>query len=133
MLEGAPVSTLSIEFGALASWLSVITSLGTLVFVTITYRSGCNERRVAEVEGKVETKASKDHVASLAAKIDVVEDKITRMQSHLEHMPDKDTTHRLELAIGEMRTEMRGLSEKVKPISAMADQIQEAILEKVVA
>lgn len=131
MLEGATVNALSIEFGALASWLSVVTSMGTLVFVIITHRSGRNETRIAEVEGKVETKASKDHVASLAAKIDVAEDKITRMQSHIEHMPDKDTTHRLELAIGELRTEMRGISEKVKPISAMADRIQEVLLEKV--
>lgn len=129
------MNTISVDLQALVPWLALAVAVGNFGFMIFVFRSGRNETRIGEVEGKVnalgETKASKDHVAVLAAKVDVVEDKITRIETDLEHMPDRETTHRLELSIGDLKTEMRGLSEKVKPIGAIAERIQEAIIEKV--
>ena len=135
-LEGAAVS---VELNAVAPWVSIAISFATLIFVVITYRSGRSEKRIAEVEGKIDgvaavadAKASKDHVAILAAKVDVVEDKVTVIENEMKHLPGKETTHRLEIALGEVRSEMRGMIEQVKPLSTMVDRVHEMLLNKMV-
>ena len=131
------MSTISVDLSVLAPWVSIAISIATLIYVRRHNSSTEVSSRIAAIEGKVdaiaEGKAGKGTVDVLLKKVDVVEDKVTVIENEMKHLPDKDATHRLEIALGEMRTEMRGLSEKVKPISAMADRIQEAILEKVVA
>jgi hypothetical protein len=122
-----------ISWADIAPWAAVLLSVIALVRSEFSGRSKKIEERFVSVEEWVESKASKDQVGVLAGKLDIVEDKVTVVQNDLKHLPDKETTHRLELSIGEMRTEMRGLTERVKPISAIADRIQDAIMEKVMA
>jgi hypothetical protein len=85
------------------------------------------------IDLRLDTKASRDQVAILAGKLDIVEDKVTIVENDLKHLPDKDTTHRLEIALGKVESEMGKLSERMKPIANMADRMQEAILEKVMS
>jgi hypothetical protein len=55
------------------------------------------------------------------------------MERDIVHLPDKDTTHRLEIALGKMESELGKLSERVRPIAAMADRMQDAMMEKVMS
>lgn len=112
-------------------WVGFAMSVATLLYTIFNGRSKKTEERFIAIEAKVETKASKDHVGVLAGKLDVVEDKVTIVQNDFKHLPDKDVTHRLELVIGEMRSEMGQLTERMKPIAQMASRMQDAILEKV--
>jgi hypothetical protein len=91
------------------------------------------DARYESLKTWIEGKASKDHVGVLDEKVDIVEGKVAVLENDMKHLPDKETTHRLELSIGEMRSEMRGLTEKMKPIAAMADRVQEAVMEKVMS
>jgi hypothetical protein len=63
----------------------------------------------------------------------MLENRVTVVERDIAHLPDKDVTHRLEIALGKMESELGKLSERVKPISAMADRMQEAMLEKVMS
>lgn len=130
MLEGDAVT---IDLPTLAPWLAVILSAASLYYSIANNRSKDTSEKFILLDTKIETKADRSHVGILAGKLDIVEDKVTIVQNDLKHLPDKDITHRLEMSIGEMRTEMRGLAERMKPIGAMAERMQEAILEKVMS
>lgn len=87
------------------------------------------KRRIDEIDkrfdaGEVEFKRQAD-------RIDRLEDRVTRAESDIRHLPDKDKTHDLEKAIGALQGEVRVLSERIKPIAAISDRLQDAMLEKV--
>ncbi|MGD9769474.1 MAG: DUF2730 family protein [Pseudolabrys sp.] len=93
------------------------------------FESGTVEfKRLADA---IAIKADTATVATALARIDALEDRVTRTESDMRHMPDKDSTHRLEITISELRAEVGRLSERMQPIAAVANRIQEAMLEKV--
>lgn len=104
-----------IAWSDLPPWIAIALSFGALLRAHFGARS-------KEVDLRI---------GVLTSKLDLVEDRVTIVENDLKHLPDKETTHRLELSIAEMRTEMRGLSEKMKPLGAIADRIQDAVMEKV--
>lgn len=136
------------DVGSYAAWAAVVIATGSLIYSFVSNRAG----RFRQLEEKVEEKASKDwllevsgkvdrvdnakadreSVGIVAGKLDVVEDRVTRVETDFKHLPDKNTTHRLEIALGEMRAEMAQLSERMKPLGHIADRIQEAMIEKVI-
>jgi hypothetical protein len=113
-----------IEVKELVPWLSLALALVSIALPYITGRS-------REVDRKIDSKADALQVGALAGKLDLVEDRVTIVESDLKHLPDKETTHRLEMSLGDLRSEVRGLSEKMKPIAAIADRVQDAVMEKV--
>jgi hypothetical protein len=120
-----------ISWADLAPWAGFVFSIIVLLRSEFNGRSKKIEERFVSIETWLESKASKDQFGFLAGKLDIVEDKVTIVQNDFKHLPDKETTHRLELSIGEMRTEMRGLSEQMKPIREMVARVQDVVLEKV--
>jgi hypothetical protein len=112
------------DLNAWLPWIAVALSAASLAYTILSGRKKDTDEKF---------KAHDIRIGALAGKIDIVEDKVTVVQNDLKHLPDKETTHRLELSISEMRTEMRGLTERMKPIGAMAERMQDAILEKVMA
>jgi uncharacterized protein YPO0396 len=86
---------------------------------------------VEELRAKLAGKADGVTVAAAIGRVDLVEDRVTRVESELKHLPNKDVTHHLDQSIGELQAEVRVLSERIKPIAAVADRLQEALLERV--
>lgn len=132
---------ISFELNAIAPWVAIAISIGALVYAVRRDRSLKNDTRITNLNTKIEavdakidvvaeSKAGKGTVEVLLKKVDVAEDNITRITGELKHLPDKDVTHRLEMAISEMRGEVRGLTERIQPIAAVADRVQEYALEK---
>lgn len=115
-----------IDVKDLLPWLSLVVAVAALVMPYLTNRS-------KDLDKKIEGKADAILVGTLAGKLDLVEDRVTVVENDLKHLPDKETTHRLEMSIGDMRAEMRGLAEKMKPIAAIAERVQDAVMEKVMA
>ena len=99
-----------------APWVAIVISIAGFLHSFLSGRSKQNDERFGVIAGKV----------------DAVEDRVTRIEGELKHLPDKNATHRLELTLAEMRTELRGVTESMKPIKAMAERIQEAALETLV-
>lgn len=69
-------------------------------------------------------------VADVEARLVKVEADLGGVHRDLEHMPDKDATHRMELLIGELKGELGIMAERLKPVSAIADRLQEFLLEQ---
>ncbi len=109
----------------LPAWLAVLISAGTLAYAIFSTRS----------------KATAQKVSSIEKRVDIAEDRITRLESDMKHLPDKDSSHRIELTLQELRgqiatmsADMRGqmntLTERVEPISKVSDRLQEFLLEQ---
>lgn len=113
-----------IELKDLLPWLALLSSFAAIVIPIVRDRG-------KDFETKLNGKADGQDVGVLRGKLDIVEDKVTRIEAELVHLPDKDTTHKLEMGLQQVKTEMATLTASLKPISAMAGRIQEALLEKV--
>jgi len=124
---------MQVDLSTLAPWGALVLSIASFWYSIASSRSKENDEKIASMSKWIESKASKDHVEVLHEKLDLVENKVAVIENDLTHLPAKETTHRLELSISEMRTEMRGLTERMKPIAAMAERVQEAVLEKVMS
>lgn len=127
-----------IELSALAPWVAITVAIGSLFYSIFNGRSKALEdklelkasKEVVEAIGdRVNEKASREQVAILASKLDLVEDRATRIESDLRHLPDHDTVNKLEGMISVLSRDVGILSERIRPVAAIADRLQEKILE----
>jgi hypothetical protein len=121
------------EWNEYAGWIAVAISAANLGYLIFNGRQRRVDKKFEDIDEAIRGKADALAHGVLVGKVDLVENRMTVVENDFKHLPDKETTHRLELSIAEMRTEMRGLSEKMKPIGAIAERIQDAVMEKVLA
>lgn len=114
----------------LAPWAGAVIALGTLVYTIINGKSKARSDKVAKLEARIDRMADAATLTEIDDRVDKLEDRATKVEQTLLHLPDKNITHRLELSIKDLRSEVQVLSERMKPVSAIAGRLQEAILEK---
>jgi uncharacterized coiled-coil protein SlyX len=114
-------------------WVALIISAASLAHTIIVSRGKAHAQRI----GAIETSVAAVHndattmKAAIDLRVDRLEDRVTRAESEIAHLPDKDVTHRLEMTVSELRGDVRALTEGIKPIRAIADRVQEALLDRV--
>lgn len=111
--------------GEFTPWLalgSVVISAASLLYTIFNGREKKMDARFTTQDTKI---------GVLVAENDLIKGRVAAVESELKHLPDKDQTHRLEIKMGEMSAELGRLAERMKPIGAMADRIQEALIDKV--
>jgi len=118
-------------------WIAAVNgliSLGTILFVWLT-RSG---KEAGEKVGKIEVKVE-EAIKERDRKIDVLEDRVSRVEGELKGLPNRDQMHDMQLemerlrgSINQLSAEFKGsieiLTERLKPVQAMANRTQEALL-----
>ncbi|ETR79162.1 hypothetical protein X566_15410 [Afipia sp. P52-10] len=95
------------EINQLAPWVAIVIALAAFLRPIISDRS-------KDIDGKL---------ASL-------ETRITRVETDIKHLPDHATVTSLERMVGNLGKEVAVLSERIKPIAAISDQLQDVLLEK---
>lgn len=117
-------------------WIALINgliSVGTFLFVWLT-RSGkeANEK-VSALDQKLSI-AIKDVNARIdkdvTAKIDLVEDRIARVEGELSGVPDRESVHKMQLELERMRGTIDVLNERLVPLAAISGRLQEFLLEQ---
>ncbi|MGL5166653.1 MAG: hypothetical protein ACRC9K_12275 [Afipia sp.] len=108
---------------------SVATVVALLISAVALWRSFRKDRSEADDQ---KFKDLSTRVGAVSGKVELVEDRVAAVEGELRHLPDKDVTHRIELALSDMKAEMRGLSEGVKPLKGMVERVHEALVEKAV-
>lgn len=101
--------------------LALLGSLATMVLSTKFVTREAHASALGERDGRLKTQGEK---------IEALEDRVFRIESDIKHLPDKDTAHRMELAIGRLEGRLESMDEKLKPVSKMADRMQEYLLEE---
>ncbi|WP_429813587.1 DUF2730 family protein [Ensifer sp. B1-9] len=56
--------------------------------------------------------------------------RIQKVENELQHLPDRDTAHRLELTMEKISGRLDTLDERLKPIAATSGRLQEFLLEQ---
>lgn len=56
--------------------------------------------------------------------------RIQKVETELQHLPDRDTAHRLELTMEKISGRLDTLDERLKPIAATSGRLQEFLLEQ---
>jgi len=97
-------------------WLGVFNTalaLGAIVYAWVS-----REGR----EAHAEVKTQRD-------KIETLEDRVSKIEGEISHLPDKDTAHRMEIAIARLEGRLEIMDERLKPVAAMATRMQDYLME----
>jgi predicted nucleic acid-binding Zn-ribbon protein len=113
-----------------AGYASAIVAVVMFIASIINNRSKANNDRVQKIETALGDKANAIAVSALTLKVDTVEDRLVRIESDLKHLPDTKVTHRMELAIESLRADVKVLAANLKPVSAIAERMQDEMLER---
>jgi len=119
-----------IEFPHLMQVVAVLVSVSSLLATIMMYRGKAGGDKVASIEAGLADKASTGRVGSVEGRVHQVEERLSRAESRLEHMPDKDATHRLEMAIARLEGHLETMDERLKPVAAMANRVHEKMFEE---
>lgn len=101
------------DWGTAAQW-------GALVIAVIAFVRG---------EVRVQDKDFRDSMKAIDRRIETNETRVGRLESEIAHLPGKDSVHGLEMAMQEMKGQMAVVIERVGPIKAIAERMQEVLLE----
>jgi len=56
--------------------------------------------------------------------------RIQSIEGEIKHLPDRETTHRMELAMSEINGKLNVMAERLKPIEAIGERLQETLMEQ---
>lgn len=73
---------------------------------------------------------AQEGVAALAGKVEAIEERLAVIETNMAHLPDRDATHRLELAIAKLEGRFDTLDERLRPVAAMATRFQDYMLRE---
>lgn len=126
------------EIAKWASLLAVMMSIGSVLWGWLTSGGAkalvetrqvrdemrAIDSRVARIENDGQHLPKRDELRALEART-------VRLENELLHLPDREQTHRLELSIAELKGHITGLDERLKPVAAISDRLQEFLLNQV--
>lgn len=75
-------------------------------------------------------KASSEALDRIDERMTRAENRVTRLEGQIDSLPDRDVTHRLELSLSEMRGELKVLAQRLEPVAATSERLQEYLLEQ---
>lgn len=109
------------ELGNLAQLGSFgLAALALVISVLGSSRKGWEERikAVAQATDDVEKRVAE------------IESRAVRLERDIQHLPDKDLAHRMEMSIARLEGRLETMDERLKPVAAMAARMQEHLLER---
>lgn len=69
-------------------------------------------------------------ISTLQVRLDEHGLRVQRIEDRVQQMPDHDAMHRVELAIARMEGHIDRIDERLKPVAAIAERMQEIMLEQ---
>lgn len=116
------------ELSHILPWLSPTIAVAALSYTIVSNRS---RARQAEFDKFREDVGLRE--MTTAAKVEVLEDRVSKIEGELRHLPAKDDVHQVQLALKELQGEVRGMSAQIAPIGKIADRLQEFLLDQAAA
>lgn len=98
----------------LASLISAVLSIGAVAYVWLTAGSSKNAETLTNHDTRLTNHA----------------ERLTKLEGEVQHMPGRDTAHRLELAIEALNGRLATLDERLKPVASIYERMQELLLEQ---
>jgi uncharacterized coiled-coil protein SlyX len=112
------------ELSSLLPWLSPLIAVTALTYTILSNRSRAAKDEFVKFQERVTLKEE-----ALLARIDQLEDRVSKTEGELKHLPDKETAHRLEMAVARLEGRLETMDERLKPVAAMAARMQDHLLD----
>lgn len=116
------------DIAPLMQWLGVFMAFlafGTSVWSIFSAPS----RKLAERQDATDKKVA-DQLVALSHAVAVNEAGLTRLRDRVDSMPNADMMHRLELSFARMEGHIDRLDERMKPVAAIAERMQDLLIEQ---
>lgn len=119
-------------FQELLPWASIALILANFLWSVSVNRASARKSELDEVRTDVANVRTQlnDHVQSGTASRAAIADRLTTIEGELRHLPDAQSAKRTEVALSEVRGELQVLSERLKPVAAISERLQEFLLEE---
>lgn len=101
--------------------IAILISLASALIATRFVSKEQHEKAVGSLDGKFVVAIDK---------VDKAEDRIARLENEFRHLPDRDSVHRMEVSLTELRGELKSMGEQLRPVASIADRLQEFLLEQ---
>lgn len=101
------------DLGTLAQWASAIVAIVSLAMSVWV----------------LATKRNRTEIDELFRRVNETDGRLAKVEGDLNHLPNKDSFHEMKVAMVELKGQMNVIIERVGPIKAIADRLQEAMLE----
>lgn len=109
------------DWGNAAQIASALIAIAAFIIAMSNRRSEETKRAILEVENKVK---------DVDQDVDIMKTRLHTMEEHVRHLPEADTTHRLEKTMVELQGKLEVLGERLKPVAAIGDRLQEFLLNQ---
>lgn len=109
------------EWGNIAQIASAVVAITALIVAVYNRRSEETRAAIDAVDGRVRD-ADQD--------IDLLKNRMHAVEEHIKHLPDAGTTHRLEKTMVELQGQLAVMGERLKPVAAIGDRLQEFLLQQ---
>tara|TARA_R110002020_G_scaffold185003_1_gene382460 strand:+ start:5924 stop:6307 length:384 start_codon:yes stop_codon:yes gene_type:complete len=113
-------------------WVPSILIGLSFLFNVLVYRAGARKEELEEIRadvGKVKSQLT-EHVQTGTASRAAIADRLTVIEGEMRHLPDAQSAKRTEVALENMRGQIEVMSERLKPVSAISERLQEFLLEE---
>lgn len=123
----------------LSNYLSLALSLIAVGTVVYGWFTAGGTKALAEVKAvRSEIRDEKNELEekrqtqgeAIVARFQMVESRLLKIEAEMPHLPDREQTHRLEIAVERLAGRMETLDERLKPVAAIGDRLQEFLLEQ---
>jgi len=113
-------------------WLSLalsVLAVGGFFWQHLTSGGARALKEMGELKARIaeENKASAD---AAVARFQMLESKVLTIEGELKHLPDRDATHRLEMAVEQLNGKIGMLDERLKPVDALGRRLQEFLVRQ---
>lgn len=71
-----------------------------------------------------------DQAREHGRKIEALEDRISRIEGEVGHLPDQGSMHRMELALTAMKGDLNVMTERMKAVAATGERLQEYLVDQ---
>lgn len=116
-------------------WLSLALStiaVGGFLWNWLTSGSSKALKEITALQKQVAEDSLKDADTN-TRRFQHLETRVQSIESELKHMPDREATHQLQLAVERLNGRIETLDEKLKPVDALGRRLQEFLVRQAAA
>lgn len=110
---------MTIDPGQLISFLGLVISVGGSLYAWVMSQGRAAEHDIEKLRSE-NTK--------LADALAVAVGRIAKVEGEMTHLPDKDTVHRIELGMSDMKAQINAQAEVVKAVKSTMERVESFLL-----
>jgi len=107
------------DWGNIAQIASALIAIAAFIIAMSNRRSEETKKAIAETNNRVR---------DVDQDVELLKQRMHSIEEHVKHLPDAHSTHRLEKTMVELQGQLAVMGEKLKPVAAIGDRLQDFLL-----